>query len=220
MDLIEAKGRDIGKHVHHPVSDFYWITIVDRLTGWIEVKRSTRKSVADIAPKIEKMMRTMAKMLKTPVKMVRSDRGSEFKSETKDVLERLGIRHKFVKSGNRIEQANKTWQKIWYRLMRLGRGDLKELDTQALAIFNNTVSSITGKTPLEALDTNDKVLIEKYGEYQKRKRTARYRAVPIAKGDLCRYLLTKETGKLVLEGFPSSTSRTGASTGAPGYIPL
>jgi hypothetical protein len=195
MDLVEAKGRDIGKHVHHPVSNFYWITIVDRLTGWLEVKRSPNKKVQTIAPKLEAMLRKMAKVLKTNVKYIRSDKGSEFKAETQDVMQRLGIKHRFVAQGNRIEQANKTWQKIWYRLMRLGRGDLNELDTQAQAIFNNTISKVTGKTPLEAVGSDDKTLTEAYSKYQKRKRLARYKAVPIQKGDLCRYVLQSETGK-------------------------
>ena len=195
MDLIEAKGRDIGKHVHHPVKDFYWIAIIDRLTGYLEVKRSTRKNVESIAPKIETMLRKMAKVLKTNIKMIRSDKGSEFKSDTQTVLERLKIRHRFVKSGNRIEQANKTFQKIWYRLMRLGRGDLSALDTQAQAIFNNTISSITKKTPFEALETEDKVLTNMYAEYQKRKRVPKYRAAPIKKDDLVRYIIEAEAGK-------------------------
>lgn len=195
MDLVEAKGSDIGKHVHHPVSNFYWITMIDRLTGWLEVMRSPNKAVKTIAPKIEKMLKRMAKALKTPVKMVRSDRGSEFKSETQDVMKALEVKHSFVSSGNRVEQANKTWQKTWYRLMRLGRGDLKELDGQAQAIFNNTISGITGKTPLEALETNDKVLTEKYGEYHKRKRIAKYKAVKISVGDRVRYILKVVTGK-------------------------
>ena len=195
MDLVEAKGRDIGKYVHHPVSNFYWITIVDRLTGWLEVKRSPNKKVQTIAPKLEAMLRKMAKVLKTNVKYIRSDKGSEFKAETQDVMQKLGIKHRFVAQGNRIEQANKTWQKIWYRLMRLGRGDLNELDTQAQAIFNNTISKVTGKTPLEAVSGEDKVLTEAYSKYQKRKRLARYKAVPIQKGDLCRYVLQSETGK-------------------------
>jgi len=169
--------------------------MVDRLTGWLEVKRSPNKKVKTIAPKVEKMLRTFAKVLKAPVKYIRSDAGSEFKAETQEVMEALGIRHKFVKSGNRIEQANKTWQKTWYRLMRLGRGDLTELDSQAQAIFNNTISKVTGKTPLEAVGSDDKTLTESYSKYQKRKRLARYKAVPIQKGDLCRYVLQSETGK-------------------------
>ena len=195
LDLVEAKGTDIGIHVHHPVSNFYWITMIDRLTGWLEVKRSNNKKVKTIAPKIQKMLKNMAKALQTPVVHVRSDRGSEFKAETQDVFKVLNVKHSFVSSGNRIEQANKTWQKTWYRLMRLGRGDLTELDVQAQAIFNNTVSGITGKTPLEALETNDKVLTEKYGEYHKRKHLAKYKAVNIDVGDRVRYILKTVTGK-------------------------
>ena len=195
LDLVEAKGRDIGKHVHHPVSNFYWITMIDRLRGWLEVDRSPNKAVKTIAPKVEKMLRTMAKVLKTDVKMVRSDRGSEFKAETQEVFQLLHVKHSFVKSANRVEQANRTWQKTWYRLMRLGRGDLAELDVQAQAIFNNTISSITGRTPLEAVDVHDKVLAEKYGAYHKRKRLAKYKAVKISVGDRVRYILKAVVGK-------------------------
>ena len=195
MDLIEAKGYDIGKHIHKPVRDFYWITIIDRLTGWLEVKRSAKKNVKSIAPKIEVMMRRMAKVLKKPITLVRSDKGSEFKSDTQLVLQRLNISHKFVKAANRVEQANKTFQKIWYRLMRLGRGDLAELDAQAQIIFNNTISSITKKTPLEAVDEDDKVLTQRYLEFYKKKRTAKYKSKELQKGDLVRYILEDVTGK-------------------------
>ena len=51
IDLVEAKGRDIGKFVHHPVKDFYWITLIDRLTGWLEVTRTVHKDVKSVAPK-------------------------------------------------------------------------------------------------------------------------------------------------------------------------
>ena len=193
LDLVEAKGRDIGKYVHHPVKDFYFITLIDRLTGWLEVMRTVHKNVKSVAPKMKTMLRKMAAALKTDVKYIRSDSGSEFKSDTAAVFKELGIRHKFVKSGNRIEQANKTFQKIWYRLMRLGRGDISELTVQAVAIFNNTLSSITGKTPLEALDADDKVLSTAFND--NRRKVAKYLAVPIAKGDRCRYLLDTIIGK-------------------------
>jgi len=193
LDLVEAKGRDIGKFVHHPVKDFYWITLIDRLTGWIEVKQTVHKDVKSVAPKLEGMLRKMSKALKTEIRQIRSDAGSEFKSDTQAVFKHLGIRHRFVKSGNRIEQANKTFQKIWYRLMRLGRGDIHELDVQASAIFNNTKSSVTGKTPLEALDEPDKTLSAAFNA--NRRRVAKYKAVEIKKGDRARYLLQSEVGK-------------------------
>jgi hypothetical protein len=194
IDLVEAKGHDIGKFVHHPVKSFYWITMIDRLTGWIEVKRSPRKDFVHIVPKLRSMLGKMSRVLKTEIKYIRSDSGSEFKSKTKAMFKELGIRHMFVKSGNRIEQANKTYQKIWYRLMRLGRGDLDELDVQAQAIFNNTLSSINGRTPLEALETEDAVLRTAFNDSRKKK-VAKYKGEPIKKGDKCRYLLDSVRGK-------------------------
>ena len=193
LDLVEAKGRDIGKFVHHPVKDFYWITLIDRLTGWLIVKQTIKKDVKHVAPKLGAMLRKMARALKTDVKYVRSDSGSEFKSDTQAVFKELKIRHKFVKSGNRIEQANRTFQRIWYRLMRLGRGDINELDVQAQAIFNNTKSSITGFTPEEALDTADKTLSEAFNA--NRRKVAKYKGPPLKFGDKVRYLIAKVSGK-------------------------
>ncbi len=194
IDLVEAKGRDIGKYVHHPVPNFLWITMVDRLTGWLEVKKVTHKDFTSIVPALRKMLGKISKTLKTKIKYIRSDAGSEFKSKTQDLFKELGIRHKFVKSGNRIEQANKTYQKIWYRLMRLGRGDIAELDVQAQAIFNNTLSSISGRTPLEAVGTDDTVLMKRFNDSRKKK-VPKYMQVPIKKGDRCRYLLQSVRGK-------------------------
>lgn len=195
LDLVEAKGRDIGKFVHHPVKDFYFITLIDRLTGWLEVQRTLRKDVKSVAPKLKQMLKRMAKVLKAEVKYIRSDSGSEFKSDTQAVFKELGIRHKFVKSGNRIEQANKSFQKIWYRLLRLGRGDINELDHQAQAIFNNTKSTVTGYTPLEALDVPDPTLATAFNANRKRRNVPKYRAELIEVGDKVRYLIEAVSGK-------------------------
>ena len=194
IDLVEAKGKDIKKYVHHPVKNFFWITMIDRLTGYLEVKRALHKDFAHIVPALRSMLGKMSKVLKTEIKYIRSDSGSEFKSKTKEMFKELGIRHKFVKSGNRIEQANKTFQKTWYRLLRLGRGDLDELDLQAQAIFNNTLSSINGRTPLEALETDDAVLRKAFNANRKKK-IAKYKQEPIKKGDRVRYLLDSVRGK-------------------------
>ena len=193
LDLVEAKGKDIGKWVHHPVKNYYWITLIDRLTGWLEVERILHKDTKSVAPKMKKMLKNMRAALKSEIKYIRSDAGSEFKADTAALFEELKIKHRFVKSGNRVEQANKTFQKIWYRLMRLGRGDLNELDTQATAIFNNTLSSINGNTPLEALDVDDAILRKAFKDT--RRGVAEYKAVEIKKGDRVRYLIQDVVGK-------------------------
>ena len=193
LDLVEAKGKDIGKWVHHVVRNFYFVTMIDRLTGWIEVERSTKKEAKKIAPIVRKMIRNFEKALGTKVKYIRSDAGSEFKGETQEVFKELKVRSKFVKSGNRVENANRIYQRLWYRLMRLGRGDLAELTSQAVGIFNNTKSSINGYTPLEALKVPDAELKKKFND--SRRKVAKYKAEPIVKGDKVRFILDKVTGK-------------------------
>lgn len=200
LDLVEAKGKDIGKWVHHAVKNFYFITLIDRLTGWLEVERVLHKDVATVAPKIRKMCRNMAKVLKTDIKHIRSDKGSEFKAETQAVFQELGIRHRFVASGNRIEKVNRDFQRAWYRLMRLGRGDLRELDVQAAAIVNNTKSQINGHTPLEALDEQDGTLTEAFNKAHKKRKIPKYKAEAIwdgltKKGATVRYIITTVVGK-------------------------
>ena len=193
LDLVEAKGADIGKWVHHAVRNFYFVVMIDRLTGWIEVERSTKKEAKKIAPIVRRMIGNFAKALGTNVKYIRSDAGSEFKADTQDVFKELKVRSKFVKSGNRVEQANRVYQRIWYQLMRLGRGDLADLTSQAVGIFNNTKSSINGYTPLEALKVPDAELKTKFNE--SRRKVAKYKAVAIVKGDKVRFLLEKVVGK-------------------------
>ena len=195
LDLVEAKGSDIGKWVHHAVRNFYFVVMIDRLTGWIEVERSTKKEAKKIAPIVRKMIGNFAKALGTRVKYIRSDAGSEFKAETQEVFKELKVRSKFVKSGNRVENANRIYQRIWYRLMRLGRGDLGELTSQAVGIFNNTKSSINGYTPLEALKVPDAELKKKFNESKARRPVANYKAETIVKGDKVRFLLEKVVGK-------------------------
>ena len=210
LDLVEAKGADIGKWVHHAVRNFYFVVMIDRLTGWIEVERSTKKEAKKIAPIVRRMIGNFAKALGTNVKYIRADAGSEFKADTQDVFKELKVRSKFVKSGNRVEQANRVYQRIWYQLMRLGRGDLADLTSQAVGIFNNTKSSINGYTPLEALKVPDAELKTKFNE--SRRKVAKYKAVAIVKGDKYRYLLEKVVGKHK-EGLAYKSYR--ANTGAP-----
>ena len=152
-----------------------------------------QKEAKKIAPIVRKMIRNFEKALGTKVKYIRSDAGSEFKGETQEVFKELKVRSKFVKSGNRVENANRIYQRLWYRLMRLGRGDLAELTSQAVGIFNNTKSSINGYTPLEALKVPDAELKKKFND--SRRKVAKYKAEPIVKGDKVRFIVEKVTGK-------------------------
>ena len=76
-------------------------------------------------------------------------------------MQKRGIHHHIVPRGNKVEKANATFQRIFYRLYRLKRGTFGQLTHQALAIFNNTLS-IHGHTPREALGVPDTVLSVPY----------------------------------------------------------
>ena len=193
LDLVEAKGKDIQQWVHVVVKNFYFITIIDRLTGWLEVEKTQRKDVKSVAPKIRSMLLKMQKVLKTKIRYIRSDAGSEFKSDTQEVFKELKIRSKFVSSGNRIENANRNFQRIFYQLLRMGRGSVIEVMHQAQGVFNNTKSRIIEMTPLEALQADEDVLRRRFKE--SRKKVAAYKAVPLSVGDKVRHLVTDVVGK-------------------------
>ena len=59
IDLVEAKGKDIAKFIHRPTKNFYWITLIDRLTGWLEVRRVLHKNFSVVVPAIRKMVGTV-----------------------------------------------------------------------------------------------------------------------------------------------------------------
>ena len=66
LDLVEAKGKDIGKFLHHFVKNFYFITLIDRLTGWFEVGRALHKDASTISKKLKVMLKRMGRALGVP----------------------------------------------------------------------------------------------------------------------------------------------------------
>ena len=156
----------------------------------------------------------MKKALKADIKYMRSDSGSEFKSDVIQLLKDQNIRQRFVRSGARIEKANQDLQRTFYRLLKLGRGDdVKQLLGQAVAILNNTRSKVTGVPPIEALDLPDETLRKNYNKH--RTKLAQYSAPELQPGDKVRYTLHKVIGKHKRAMGTWGTRRTGATTGPP-----
>ena len=190
-DLIEGKKKDVrglGKGY-----DWYWLTVIDRLTGYLDVETFRRKTAkaadAMVPPAMERILDRMEARLQTPIKQLYSDDGSEFKGRTKTLLIDRNIRHIIVARGNRVEKANSTFQRIFYRLYRLKRGTFGQLTQQALAMFNNT-RTIHGQTPTEALNVDDRTLATPYN--QRRQKPAIAKGPGTRKlriGDPVRYLL-------------------------------
>jgi len=86
-----------------------------------------------------------------------------------------------------VEKFNQDFQRNFYRLMRMRRGNFGSLEDQAQALTNNTKSKFTQKTPEEALKTPDSQLV---GGYNKgRQQSKPYKARKPRVGDKCRHLV-------------------------------
>ena len=84
-DLIEGKKKDVrglGKGY-----DWYWLTVTDRLTGYLDVEHFLRKTAkganAQVPVAMERILDRMEAALGTPIKVLYTDDGSEFKARTK-----------------------------------------------------------------------------------------------------------------------------------------
>ena len=187
MDLIEGKKQDVRGL--SKAYNWYWLMVVDRLTGFGEVETFTKKTAANTSKALERILDRMEAGLQTSVKTIFSDAGSEFFGKTKLLMERRGIHHRIVARGNKVEKSNATFQRIFYRLYRLKRGTFGQLTQQAITIFNNTLS-IHGHTPREALAVPDSVLSVPYNA--RRSSAARAKGPNTRElhvGDPVRYLL-------------------------------
>ena len=186
-DLIEGKKKDVrglGKGY-----DWYWLTVIDRLTGFLDRRKTAKLAGAMVPPAMERILNRMEAALGTPIKQLYTDDGSEFKARTKTLLNDRGIKHIIVPRGNRVEKANSTFQRIFYRLYRLKRGTFGQLTQQALAIFNNT-RTIHGRTPTEALGVDDRTLATPYNQRRQKPAIAKGPGTrKLRVGDPVRYLL-------------------------------
>ena len=190
-DLVEGKKKDVrglGK-----AYDWYWLTVIDRLTGYLDVEYLLRKTAkggnAQVPPAMERILDRMEAALGTPIRAMYTDAGSEFKARTQTLLDDRDIKHIVVARGHKVEKANATFQRIFYRLYRLKRGTFGQLTQQALAMFNNT-RTIHGRTPTEALAIDDRTLATPYNARRQKPATARGPSTrKLRVGDPVRYLL-------------------------------
>ena len=185
-DLIEGKRKDV--HATFLTDDWYWLSVVDRLTGYFLVRHQKNKLAKTTARNMSSILDEMVRKLGKPVLSMSSDKGGEFLAETTKLLKRRNIKQKFVDRGNRIEQCNQVFQRNFYRLYKLRRGSFKSLEKQALALVNNTRNKYTHKTPNEALQALDKELSTPYNNAREQS-SDKYNALEIIKGDRVRHLI-------------------------------
>ena len=189
MDLIEGKGRDLFKNFGAR-GDWYWLAIVDVLTGYGQVQMIRRKLPKIVAPALEELLDILEKDMKAKVHTIAADHGREFYTDVRTMLKRRKITQKQVPRGSRVEKFNQDFQRNFYRLLRLRRGNFASLEDQALDITNNTKSKFIKKTPKEALTTPDEILAKGYNAPGAREEQKPYKAQRLPRvGDKCRYLI-------------------------------
>ena len=186
MDLIEGKGRDLPG----PRGNWYWLALVDVLTGYGLVVTIRSKKPNVVAPALRELIEELESDMHAKVKTIAADHGREFYTDVRALTKRRHIAQKQVPRGSRVEKFNQDFQRNFYRLMRLGRGTFGELEDQARDLTNNTRNKHTRKTPKEALDMPDAELAVLYNAGREEKGKKAYKGQRLPKvGDKCRVLI-------------------------------
>ena len=186
MDLIEGKGRDLPG----PRGNWYWLALVDVLTGYGLVVTILSKKPKVVAPALRELIVELEGDMHAKVKTIAADHGREFYTDVRALTKRRHIAQKQVPRGSRVEKFNQDFQRNFYRLMRLGRGTFGELEDQARDLTNNTRNKHTRKTPKEALDMPDAELAPLYNAGREEKGNKPYKGQRLPKvGDKCRVLI-------------------------------
>ena len=186
MDLIEGKGRDLYNNFGAR-GDWFWLSLVEVLTGYGLVIVSRRKTAPMIADKLRQLLNLMEQRLGAKVYEIGADHGREFFADVKRLLKRRKIKLTLLPRGSRVEKFNQDFQRNFYRLLRMRRGNFGQLEDQALALTNNTKNKNTKKTPEEALETPDAELVPQYNDKRAQRKPFKGREPQV--GDKCRHLI-------------------------------
>ena len=186
MDLIEGKGRDTHKYLG-AMDDWYWLALVENLTGYGVVALVRSKKPKDVADGLRELLDDAEHKLKAKVHTIASDHGREFYTKVRELLKRRKIKQKQVARGSRVEKFNQDFQRSFYRLMRLRRGTFSSLQKQAEEITNNLKSKYTKLSPAEAVKRPDQELARLYNAG--REKAKKYKGREPKVGDKCRVLV-------------------------------
>ena len=193
MDLIEGQGRDIAPFLKNKFDRWYWLSVIDRLTGWgcvemvQDAKGAASKQARWVADALKEALKRLEHALGTKVHTISADHGREFFDHVRKFLVRRGTKLKQVSRGSRVEQFNKVFQNNFYRLARLQRGSFSQLEQQAEEICNNIKNKHTKLSPADAVDHSDADLAAKFNLGRQPKK--QYKGSHLEVGAKCRVLL-------------------------------
>ena len=169
FDLIFLKARDVAKANKHfrdnPTlqgSDetqkglTYILSVTESVTGLTKIMHLSRKLPKTVSPAVIKLMKEIAKDLKTPLSKisVSSDKGDEF---SQAIIEPHVKSYKRVATGPSVEKKNSDIQRVLFQLIRARRGKtVNKLLNLTQSIVNNNINRITGKTAAESVEQQEK----------------------------------------------------------------
>ena len=189
MDPIEGKGKDLapGGEAFKQRGDWYWLALIDILTGYGLVTTIRHKKASIVAVALKELLDILEGAMGKKVHTIAADHGREFYRDVRKLLKRRKIKQLQVPRASRVEKFNMDFQRNFYRLLRLRRGTFASLEEQALNVTNNTRNKHTKKTPKEALTIADEALRGPYNDNREEEKAYHARDPKI--GDKCRVLI-------------------------------
>ena len=133
---------------------YYMYNVVDKLTAYLVSEVVHSKNEKIIAKATTRLLRKMAKVLNTPVRIFEIDQGTEFNLSEKQ-LQKLKRPNSVtvirMRTNALVEGVNAKLQRIFYTIAKQRRGGFKASMEQAVKISNNTLNRTLGMTPNEAV---------------------------------------------------------------------
>ena len=134
----------------------YIVSVVESVSGLTKLAHVSRKLPKVVSPIVLKLMREIAKDLKTPLKQIScsSDKGAEFSQK---LLEPHVKSYKRVPTAPTCEKKNSDIQRTFFQMVRARRGKtVKKLLDTTQDILNNNINRITKKTANELVQKQEK----------------------------------------------------------------
>ena len=195
IDLFHISRNDLPKELQGKITDIsvpntqsYVLSMIDKLTGlYYGHYVGKSKSRTKVMKAVRDGGKWFAERLGVPVEkqIYLRDRGKEFAPQSE-------LKGRLMKLGPAVEGVNSHVQRIMHRLIAAKRGGLQSVVKQAMAIKNNTKSTISGATPDEASKKDGKDLAPAYNKKRATGEPDKYQKLGI--GHLVRIVTKKPKG--------------------------
>ena len=195
IDLFHISRNDLPKELKGKITDIsvpntqsYVLSMIDKLTGlYFGQYLGKKKNQAHVMKAVREGGKWFAEQLGVPVAKHHyiRDAGKEFASTSV-------LKGRVQKLGPAVEGVNSHVQRIMHRLIAAKRGGLRSVVKQAMAIKNNTKSTISHVTPDEASTKEGKDLSQAYNKKRSKGEPDKYNKLGI--GHLVRIVTKKPKG--------------------------